>query len=248
MSAIFSSPAQSQQHSQQQPQELFGCMTMPDFDVVQYVPPQAEYQCALDLLVLAASAASPAPLSVEDSASGTSCTPPLTATAPSSPSPSLSSLPSPSLLMLQLGEAASSFTFPLLSQSSKNSISDVKIGAPINIRKRKAVPASSHNFSSDFRPTTPSSCSDDDDAKSLASQHSTKRSKVSAVSGSLSQFKCEHCAAVFMRNQDLTRHISSVHEKSTLFTCPGCPGTRFSRKDALKRHIRTFKCCSAESL
>ncbi|KAJ3111802.1 hypothetical protein HK100_002550 [Physocladia obscura] len=57
------------------------------------------------------------------------------------------------------------------------------------------------------------------------------------------QFQCHFCASVFMRNQDLTRHVASVHEKTRLFTCPGCPGTRFSRKDALKRHVRTFKCC-----
>ncbi|KAJ3063824.1 hypothetical protein HDU98_000389, partial [Podochytrium sp. JEL0797] len=61
-----------------------------------------------------------------------------------------------------------------------------------------------------------------------------------ATAPSTSTFTCHKCPASFARNQDLTRHVTSIHDKHVLFVCPGCPGTRFSRKDALKRHIRTF--------
>ncbi|KAJ3111803.1 hypothetical protein HK100_002551 [Physocladia obscura] len=57
-------------------------------------------------------------------------------------------------------------------------------------------------------------------------------------------FVCGYCRASFMRSKDLSRHVTSVHDRNEMFACPGCPNARcFSRKDALMRHVRTYKCC-----
>ncbi|KAJ3116348.1 hypothetical protein HDU96_009811 [Phlyctochytrium bullatum] len=60
-------------------------------------------------------------------------------------------------------------------------------------------------------------------------------------------FKCEHCGVAFCRAQDLLRH-GTVHDKSNLMVCPACPNKTFSRKDALRRHIRVNGCCPLDSI
>ncbi|KAI8853805.1 hypothetical protein BC829DRAFT_439613 [Chytridium lagenaria] len=60
-------------------------------------------------------------------------------------------------------------------------------------------------------------------------------------------FKCEHCGVAFCRAQDLLRH-GTVHDKTNLMVCPACPTKTFSRKDALRRHIRVNGCCPLDSI
>ncbi|KAJ3216745.1 hypothetical protein HDU67_009071 [Dinochytrium kinnereticum] len=60
-------------------------------------------------------------------------------------------------------------------------------------------------------------------------------------------FKCEHCGVAFCRAQDLLRH-GTVHDKTNLMVCPACPTKTFSRKDALRRHIRVNGCCPMDSI
>ncbi|KAI9320271.1 hypothetical protein DFJ73DRAFT_635217 [Zopfochytrium polystomum] len=60
-------------------------------------------------------------------------------------------------------------------------------------------------------------------------------------------FRCEDCGVAFCRAQDLLRH-GTVHDKSNLMTCPACPGKTFSRKDALRRHVRMNKCCELSDI
>ncbi|KAJ3286423.1 hypothetical protein HDU79_006481 [Rhizoclosmatium sp. JEL0117] len=246
--------------SYQQSIMSFDSIVMPDFDrVASLAPPQqpekATYECAFDLLLLAASSAealeSQSRSDCESSgiatatSSGTST--PTLAFMPSSPSPSMSSLPSPTLLSSTLKDAAASYSFPLLSQSTSKITTATSINANASetsqgSKKRKSSPSTPLLSS----PSSPPSCCSDEESVSSPSTSgpSSKRAKLLLNPA----YKCEHCSSFFMRNQDLTRHISSVHEKSVLFTCPGCPGTRFSRKDALKRHIRTFKCCSVDTV
>lgn len=69
-------------------------------------------------------------------------------------------------------------------------------------------------------------------------------------------FLCHICQAGFTRSQgifkyliqDLTRHIN-IHSGIKNFKCPGdgCQKS-FSRKDALRRHVRSVKCCDLEIL
>lgn len=61
-------------------------------------------------------------------------------------------------------------------------------------------------------------------------------------------FQCNECGVSFCRAQDLLRH-GTVHDKSNLMTCPACGPTKtFSRKDALRRHVRINGCCSLDSI
>ncbi|KAJ3354731.1 hypothetical protein HDU83_004646 [Entophlyctis luteolus] len=60
-------------------------------------------------------------------------------------------------------------------------------------------------------------------------------------------FSCELCGVGFCRQQDLMRH-ATVHDKSKIMKCPQCPGKTFSRKDALRRHIRLNGCCDMSVL
>ncbi|KAJ1538928.1 hypothetical protein HK405_013363, partial [Cladochytrium tenue] len=53
--------------------------------------------------------------------------------------------------------------------------------------------------------------------------------------------ECERCGAWFKRMQDLKRH-GLTHETEKRFGCPlGC-ATRFTRNDALQRHVRVRRC------
>lgn len=49
-------------------------------------------------------------------------------------------------------------------------------------------------------------------------------------------FNCESCPAVFKRNAELRRHVTSIHFQSKSYVCQTC-STAFGRKDALKRHM-----------
>ncbi|KAJ3007077.1 UNVERIFIED_CONTAM: hypothetical protein HDU68_003714 [Siphonaria sp. JEL0065] len=60
-------------------------------------------------------------------------------------------------------------------------------------------------------------------------------------------FLCDVCGVGFCRQQDLMRH-GTVHDKSRTLNCPACPGKTFSRKDALRRHIRLNGCCDVAVL
>ncbi|KAJ3120294.1 hypothetical protein HK100_012855 [Physocladia obscura] len=60
-------------------------------------------------------------------------------------------------------------------------------------------------------------------------------------------YTCEICNVGFCRQQDLARH-ATVHDKSRIMKCPTCPGKTFSRKDALRRHIRLNGCCDVSVL
>ncbi|KAL4948438.1 fungal-specific transcription factor domain-containing protein [Aspergillus filifer] len=54
-------------------------------------------------------------------------------------------------------------------------------------------------------------------------------------------FSCSACNGRFTRQENLTRHIASVHRRSNLrpFPCPQCE-VSFSRSDLRKRHIRKY--------
>ncbi|KAL4961193.1 C2H2-type zinc finger protein [Aspergillus stella-maris] len=54
-------------------------------------------------------------------------------------------------------------------------------------------------------------------------------------------FSCSACNGRFTRQENLTRHIASVHRRSNLrpFPCPQCD-VSFSRSDLRKRHIRKY--------
>ncbi|KAJ3245434.1 hypothetical protein HDU77_009451 [Chytriomyces hyalinus] len=60
-------------------------------------------------------------------------------------------------------------------------------------------------------------------------------------------YMCTVCGVGFCRQQDLMRH-GTVHDKSKLMVCPVCPNKTFSRKDALRRHIRLNGCCDVNLL
>ncbi|KAH9230300.1 hypothetical protein K456DRAFT_1843206 [Colletotrichum gloeosporioides 23] len=54
-------------------------------------------------------------------------------------------------------------------------------------------------------------------------------------------FQCPACPSRFTRQENLSRHTSSVHQKSNLrpFPCPHCE-VSFSRSDLRKRHVRKY--------
>jgi len=60
------------------------------------------------------------------------------------------------------------------------------------------------------------------------------------------KFPCSRCASAFTSKKDLSRHMSSIHDKRIAFTCnePGCKRSSlargFTRKDNRDRHWRTM--------
>ena len=50
---------------------------------------------------------------------------------------------------------------------------------------------------------------------------------------------CKHCPKIFARAEILERHISEVHKKIQLFSCPANCTEKFSRRDNLERHLKT---------
>ncbi|KAF8532370.1 hypothetical protein JB92DRAFT_2842134 [Gautieria morchelliformis] len=64
------------------------------------------------------------------------------------------------------------------------------------------------------------------------------RSRASKIS--TNRYECQQCGCSCSRSSDLTRHIDTVH-RSRQWQCSGCSQI-FSRKDAVKRHIKRKKC------
>ncbi|KAK3353857.1 hypothetical protein B0T25DRAFT_221949 [Lasiosphaeria hispida] len=67
-----------------------------------------------------------------------------------------------------------------------------------------------------------------------------------ATSAPAFKFPCYRCTSAFTSKKDLSRHISSIHDKRIRFTCnePGCKRSSlargFTRKDNRDRHWRTM--------
>lgn len=52
-------------------------------------------------------------------------------------------------------------------------------------------------------------------------------------------YNCNHCEKAFTREEHLTRHILSTHNKIKPFTCGIC-SRPFSRRDLLLRHAKNL--------
>jgi uncharacterized Zn-finger protein len=50
--------------------------------------------------------------------------------------------------------------------------------------------------------------------------------------------ECDECEVDFTRKSDAKRHRETVHRSDGEFVCEKCRNKRFSRKDALQRHMK----------
>ena len=57
----------------------------------------------------------------------------------------------------------------------------------------------------------------------------------------IADYKCSLCCQTFTTQRSRTRHMNSIHNKSTAVACSSC-STVYSRLSALKRHQRSGKC------
>ena len=62
------------------------------------------------------------------------------------------------------------------------------------------------------------------------------------------RFKCPNCGETFTRQQSLTRHVATVHDKTAKQVCSICEA-EFVNQDSLRRHLndvhaanRAYKC------
>lgn len=75
--------------------------------------------------------------------------------------------------------------------------------------------------------------------KRLRTKENSRQKKTRSKVGS-GKYKCDRCPTTFTKEQDVKRHIRTVHEGASKVFC-GCSRS-YSRPDSLKRHLDSKKC------
>ena len=75
--------------------------------------------------------------------------------------------------------------------------------------------------------------------KRLRTKENSRQKKTRSKVGS-GKYKCDRCPTTFTKEQDVKRHIRTVHEGTSKVFC-GCSRS-YSRPDSLKRHLDSKKC------